>query len=113
MSVGEAGVDGCVAAGALVCAAGDEAGTACAFAHAPFPASSKAIAPAAQHVNPSNAFPQEWNLRPMLPVFATENSFSSAVLRVAKDTSLRIKCEKDTPSTIIQLTVSTNSCPGT
>jgi len=96
MSVGEVGVDGCAAAGALLCAAGDEAGTACAFAHAPFPASSKAIAAAAQHVNPGNAFPRSWNLRRMLPVLIMKNPFSSAVLRVAKDTSL-IKWEKDTP----------------
>jgi hypothetical protein len=74
MSVDEAGVDGCVAAaGALVCLAGEEAGTACAFAHAPFPASSKAIAPAAQHVNPGKAFLQSWNLLAILPVLITEN----------------------------------------
>ena len=65
MSVGEAGVDGCVAvAGALVCPAGDEGGTACAFVHRPFPASSKAIAPAAQRVNPSKTFPPSMEFAP-------------------------------------------------
>ena len=94
MSVGEAGVDGCAAAGALLCAAGGEAGTACAFAHALSPASSKAIAAAAQHVNPSNAFPQTWNLRPILRVFITENPFSSPVLRVGKTHTHELNASK-------------------
>src|SRR5271156_2373542 len=56
MSVGEAGVDGCVAAaGAAVCDAG---GAACALTQTPLAASSKAIAPAAQHGNQNSAFRQ-------------------------------------------------------
>jgi hypothetical protein len=56
MSVGEAGVDGCVAAaGAAVCDAG---AAACALTQTPLAASSKAIAPAAQHGNQNSAFPQ-------------------------------------------------------
>src|ERR1700691_5240096 len=56
MSVGEAGVGGfVVAAGAAVCDAG---AAACALTQTPLAASSKAIAPAAQHGNQNSAFPQ-------------------------------------------------------
>ena len=117
MSVAEAGVDGCAAgAGAAGCAAGagaagcdagagaavcDAGAVVCVYAHAPFPASSKAIAPAAQHVNPGNAFRQSWNLRPscpICPILIAENPLSSPFQRIAKDASLQMECEKDTPA---------------
>src|SRR5271156_2473854 len=73
MSVGEAGVDGCVAAaGATACGAG---AAACALTQTPLAASSKAIAPAAQHGNQNSAFPQSRNLRPIRPILIAENTF--------------------------------------
>jgi hypothetical protein len=94
MSVAEAGVDGCDAgAGVAVCDAG---AVVCVYAHAPFPASSKTIAPAAQHVNPGNAFPQSRSLRPIRPILISGNPHSSPFQRIANDASLRMECEKDT-----------------
>jgi hypothetical protein len=94
MSVAEAGVDGCdAAAGAAVRDAG---AVVCVYAHAPFPASSIAIAMVAQHVNPGNAFPQSGNLRPSCPILISENPLSPPLQRIAKDASLRMECEKDT-----------------
>src|SRR5882757_3821794 len=58
MSVGEAAVDGCVAA------ACDAGAAACALTQTPLAASSKAIAPAAQHGNQNSALLQQRNSRP-------------------------------------------------